>query len=129
MAVPFPVKQEGLPKIMYVCGLETRQILANVILPGACSASPPPPRPRPPSSAPSRCRAAPTWEVAAATGRAAPHPAALIHRHRPGLKRVGLQGISGEVADLQLCEMVDEIVIGHPERLGEERDPYGGVER
>lgn len=69
-------------------------------------------------------RASRTWEVAAASGRAASHPAALIHRHRPGLQFVGLQGISREVADLQLCEMVDEIVIGHPERL-EERESYG----
>lgn len=70
---------------------------------------------------PPPCRAAPTWEVAAAASRAAPHPAALIHRHRPGLKLVGLQGVRGEVADLQLREMVDKIVIGHPKRLGEER--------
>lgn len=74
-------------------------------------------------------RAAPTWEVAAAASGAAPHPAALIHGHRPGLQLVGLQGISCEVADLQLCEMVDEIVVGHPEREEEERDPYGGLER
>lgn len=67
-------------------------------------------------------RASPTWEVSAASGRTAPHPAALVHGHRPGLQLVGLQGISREVADFQLCEMVDEIVIGHPERL-EERDP------
>lgn len=60
---------------------------------------------------PSPSRVSLTWEVAAASGRAAPHPAALIHGHRPGLKLVGVQGIGCEVADLQLCEMVDEIVI------------------
>ncbi|KAL0603100.1 hypothetical protein AAY473_029317 [Plecturocebus cupreus] len=69
--------------------------------------------------------ASPTWEVAAASGRAAPYPAALIHRHCPGLKLIRLQSIGREVADLQLCEMVDEILIGHPERLEEEREPYG----
>ena len=56
--------------------------------------------------------------------RAAPHPAALVHRHRPRLQLVGLQGIGREVADLQFCEMVDEVIVGHPERL-EERDPCG----
>lgn len=60
---------------------------------------------------PSPARASLTWEVAAASSGAAPHPAALIHGHRPGLKLVGVQGIGREVADLQLCEMVDEVVI------------------
>lgn len=90
-------------------------MLVNIILPGACSVWTLPPG-----------RTSPTWEVAAASSRAAPHPAALVHGHGPGLELVGLQGIGCEVADLQLCEMVDEIVIGHPERLEEERDPYGG---
>lgn len=53
----------------------------------------------------------PTWEVPAASSRTAPHPAALIYRHCPGLKLIGLQGISCEVADLQLCEMVDKVII------------------
>lgn len=94
--------------------VETRQMLVNIILPGTCSAW----------TLPS-FRASPTWEVATASGRAAPHPAALVHRHCPSLKLVGLQGISCEVADLQLCEMVDEIIIRHPEKLEGKRDPYG----
>lgn len=115
MEVSFSVKWGQFNKIVCVWDfVETQQMLVNTLLPGTCSAWTLPPS-----------RASPTWEVAAASSRAAPHPAALVHRHCPSLKLVGLQGISCEVADLQLCEMVDEIVIGHPERLEEERDPYG----
>lgn len=86
---------------MYVwVSIETRQMLVSIILPGPRSAWTLPPY-----------RASPTWKVAAASSRAAPHPAALIHGHCPGLKLVRLQGIGCEVADLQLCEMVDEIII------------------
>lgn len=103
---------------MCVWGLGARQRRVNSVPPGACSAGTLPPS-----------GAAPTWEVAAAASGAAPHPAALVHGHRPGLELVGLQGIGGEVADLQLGEMVDEIVVGHPERVEEERGPYGSLER
>lgn len=71
--------------------------------------------------APPPPQVSPTWEVTAATSRTAPHPAALVYRHRPGLQLVRLQGVSCEVTDLQLCEMVDEVIIGHPGRWKEER--------
>ena len=109
------VKWGQFNKTLYVWKLvKTQQMLVNIILPGTCSAWTLPPS-----------RASPTWEVAAASGRAAPHPAALVHGHCPSLKLVGLQGISCEVADLQLCEMVDKIIVGHPERLEEKRELFG----
>lgn len=56
----------------------------------------------------------PTWEVPAAACRAASHPAALIDRHRPAVSFVTLKRVGGQVAHLQLCEVLLEIVKRHP---------------
>lgn len=55
-----------------------------------------------------------TWVVSAASCRAASHPASLVHRHRPLVDLVILQGVRGEVADLDLCVVLLEILKWHP---------------
>lgn len=56
----------------------------------------------------------PTWKVPAAAGRAASHPATLVDRHRPAVPLVFLQRVRRQVAHLQLCEELLEIIKGHP---------------
>lgn len=58
----------------------------------------------------------PTWEVSAASGRAAPHPAALVDGHRPAVPLLALQRVGRQVAHLQLCEVPLEILERHPGR-------------
>jgi len=61
-----------------------------------------------------------TWVVPAAPGRAAPHPAALVDRHGPLVDLVVLQGVGGQVADLDLGEVLLEVLEGHPGRAESE---------
>lgn len=56
----------------------------------------------------------PTWEVPAASSRAAPHPAALVDRHSPALSFITLQRVGGQITHLQLGEVPLEICERHP---------------
>lgn len=58
----------------------------------------------------------PTQEVAAAPGRGAPHPAALVDGDLPPVRSVLLQGVGREVADLHFVKMGGEVAEGHPAR-------------
>lgn len=60
-------------------------------------------------------RTKPTWEVPTATSRASSHPATLVDRHCPGVSFIPLQRVGGQVAHLQLAEILLEISKGHPE--------------
>lgn len=55
-----------------------------------------------------------TRVVPAASSRAASHPAALIHRNCPLVDLVVLQGVRGQVADLDLGVVLLEVLERHP---------------
>lgn len=59
-----------------------------------------------------------TWVVPAAAGGAAPPPLALVVRGAPLLQLGVLQGIRGQVADLQGGEFVQEVAERHPGKEG-----------
>lgn len=69
-----------------------------------------------------------TRVVSAASGRAASDPAALVHRDGPLVDLVVLQGVGREVADLDLCVVLLEVLKGHPGEGGIRVDqvPDGG---
>jgi hypothetical protein len=53
--------------------------------------------------------------VSAAPCSASPSPAALIEGGVPAALVIpGVEGIRGEVADLQQCKVAHEVFIGHP---------------
>lgn len=51
-----------------------------------------------------------TWVVPAAPSRAASHPATLVHRNRPLVNLIVLQGVRGEVTDLDLSVVLLEVL-------------------
>lgn len=51
-----------------------------------------------------------TWIVPAASGRAASHPATFVHGNRPLVELVVLQGVGGEVTDLDLGVVLLEVL-------------------
>lgn len=55
-----------------------------------------------------------TWIVPAAAGGAAPPPLALVQRGAPLLQLGVLQGVRGQVADLQGGEFAQEVAERHP---------------
>ena len=55
-----------------------------------------------------------TWEVPAASSRAALHPAALVDGHCPVNSTVILQRVRGQVTDLDSGEVPLEVLIRHP---------------
>lgn len=51
-----------------------------------------------------------TWVVPAAPGRAASHPATFVHRNCPLVNLIVLQGVRGEVTDLNLSVVLLEVL-------------------
>lgn len=62
-----------------------------------------------------------TWVVPAAPRGAALHPATLVHRNRPLVDLVVLQGVGGEVTDLDLGVVLLKVLERHP---GEDDDSH-----
>lgn len=63
-----------------------------------------------------------TWEVPAATSRAASHPATFIDRNRPGHPYVILQTVGGEVTHLKFGESLLELIKGHPGKKKDQKE-------
>lgn len=61
-----------------------------------------------------------TWVVPAASSGAAPHPATFVHWNRPLVNLIVLQGVGGEVTDLDLGVVLLEVLEWHPRRRKEE---------
>lgn len=57
-----------------------------------------------------------TWVVSAPPGGAPPPPLARVERGAPLLQLGVLQGIGGQVADLQVGEFTQEVTERHPEQ-------------
>lgn len=55
-----------------------------------------------------------TWVVPAAPGGAASHPAAFVHRNCPLVNLIVLQGVRGEITDLDLGVVLLEVFERHP---------------
>lgn len=51
-----------------------------------------------------------TWIVPAASSGAASHPATFVHRNRPLVNLIVLQGVGGEVTDLDLGVVLLEVL-------------------
>lgn len=57
--------------------------------------------------------------VSAAPCSASPSPAALVEGRVPvALVIPGVEGVRGEVADLQQCKVAHEVFVGHPGKGG-----------